>query len=69
MQPAGKGNFENEPGIEITPGFDAATTAIFNSAFDVFGTLDRGGRVVTLSGKIFDKTNTNAELLRGQQFS
>ena len=70
MHPSGKENFESEPlGIETAPGFDAATTAIFNSAFDVFGILDTDGRVITLSGRIFDKTNTNAELLRGQQFS
>lgn len=43
--------------------------AIFRNIFDLFGTLDREGRVVRLAGRIFDKTNTDPSLLVGQRFS
>src|SRR5688572_1318056 len=49
--------------------FDPRSDLIFNSAFDFFGTLDGDGRILTLTGRMFDKTNTNTELLRGQLFS
>ena len=49
--------------------FDATARAIFASAFDFFGTIDRDGRVLELQGRIFRRTNTNTQLLAGQRFS
>ena len=49
--------------------FDSKTQAIFANAFDFFGTLDAAGHIVSLSGRIIDKTNANADMLRGQRFS
>ncbi|MEJ7847019.1 MAG: ATP-binding protein [Pyrinomonadaceae bacterium] len=45
------------------------TETIFNNVFDFYGTLDIDGRVISLSGRIFESTNTNPELLTGQLFS
>ena len=45
------------------------TETIFNNIFDFYGTLDADGRVISLSGRIFESTNTNPELLTGQLFS
>ncbi len=45
------------------------TETIFNNVFDFYGTLDSEGRVISLSGRIFESTNTNPELLTGQLFS
>jgi PAS domain S-box-containing protein len=49
--------------------FDPRSKAIFETAFDFYGTLDGKGHILSLSGKIFEKTNANAEMLRGQPFS
>ncbi|HEX6124167.1 MAG TPA: ATP-binding protein [Pyrinomonadaceae bacterium] len=48
--------------------FDVITRSIFDGAFDFFGTLDQEGRVLELQGRIFQRTNTNTELLAGQRF-
>src|SRR5215207_6065263 len=53
----------------VSSALNKKTTAIFESAFDFYGTLDNRGRIESLSGRIFDKTNANAELLRGQSFA
>jgi PAS domain S-box-containing protein len=41
----------------------------FAELFDLYGTLDREGRVITVSGRIFELTSTDPELLEGQKFS
>jgi PAS domain S-box-containing protein len=41
----------------------------FAELFDLYGTLDREGRVITVSGRIFELTSTDPELLAGQKFS
>jgi PAS domain S-box-containing protein len=70
MHPNGKHAIEDRQlGGENDQRFDASATAIFRTAFDVFGTLDKEGRVITLGGRIFEKTNLNADLLLGQDFS
>lgn len=51
------------------PEFDARTRLVFDSAFDFFGTLNLKGQVIELRGRLFDRTNTNVELLVGQCFS
>jgi PAS domain S-box len=45
------------------------TEDIFWSVFDFFGTLDTTGRVISLSGSIFDQTKTDPSLLIGQPLS
>lgn len=55
-------NAQNLPG-------NSNTETIFNNVFDFHGTLDSDGRVISLSGRIFESTNTNPELLTGQLFS
>jgi PAS domain S-box-containing protein len=44
------------------------TTAIFGNVFDLFGVLDPEGRVLELSGRIFETTNANPNLLKSQIF-
>lgn len=58
-------------GTEATnsPEFDRRSQAIFDTAFEFFGTLDLTGRVVELSGRLFERANTNTKLLVGQHFS
>ncbi len=48
---------------------DTDAEKIFENIFDFYGTLDASGRVLNLSGRIFQMTNTDPELLIGQQFS
>jgi PAS domain S-box-containing protein len=52
-----------------SPEFDRRSQAIFDNAFEFFGTLDVTGRIVTLSGRLFERANTNTKLLVGQHFS
>jgi signal transduction histidine kinase/ActR/RegA family two-component response regulator len=53
-----------------TGGFDVLKTrTIFYNAFDFFGILDSGGRVVELNGSIFEKASADPSLLKGQIFS
>lgn len=49
--------------------FPAESHLIFGDIFDFYGRLDREGRVIDLSGSIFETTNTNPRLLTGQKFS
>ena len=56
-------------GSESSAGFDWRSHAIFENAFEFFGTLDSEGRVIALSGRLFKRTNTNTKLLAGQRFS
>jgi hypothetical protein len=60
-----------QTGHEATnsPEFDRRSQAIFDNAFEFFGTLDVKGRIVTLSGRLFERANTNTKLLVGQHFS
>ena len=50
-------------------GFDRRSQAIFDNAFEFFGTLDSAGQVLGLNGRLFERTNTNTKLLVGQHFS
>src|SRR5215203_1332053 len=52
-----------------SPSMDPYYQAIFDNAFEFFGTLDDSGRVVSLSGRLFDRTGINTNLLVGQLFS
>ena len=49
--------------------FAEQNQTIFENIFDFFGTLDADGSVSSLSGRVFETTNTNPKLLTGQQFS
>lgn len=49
--------------------FDPNAQTIFYNVFDFFGILDEKGRVLALSGSIFEQTNTDPNLLLGQMFS
>jgi len=65
MRPAEKtGSDSTEPA-----GFDSRSLIIFDKNFEFFGTLDGSGRVLSLSGRIFERTATNTNLLNGQLFS
>lgn len=65
-----KGGVDKKQGQPLSGfGFDSQTKLIFDSVFDFHGTLDASGHVLDLSGRIFEVTNTNPELLVGQQFS
>jgi signal transduction histidine kinase/ActR/RegA family two-component response regulator len=45
------------------------TEEVLESLFAFFGTLSAEGFVLSLKGKVFEKTETNPELLIGQRFS
>lgn len=47
----------------------AAAQDILEDIFSFFGTLSSDGYVLTLKGKVFERTDTNPELLVGQKFS
>ena len=65
MRPAEKtGSDLTEPA-----GFDPRSFAIFDKNFEFFGTLDPSGRVLSLNGRIFERTGAKPELLMGQPFS
>ncbi len=49
-------------------GFSAESVAVFDLVFDFYGLLDRNGRVVSLTGKIFERTGNDPSLLSGQVF-
>lgn len=49
--------------------FDAISLSVFANVFDLYGTLTTDGTVIDLSGKIFERTGTNPELLIGQVFA
>lgn len=46
----------------------AESLAIFGNIFDFYGLLDNEGRVDFLSGRVFEMTNANPILLKGQVF-
>ena len=48
---------------------DFITEEILENVFAFFGTLSPEGVVLTLKGKVFEKTETNPQLLIGQRFS
>ncbi|MDQ6785713.1 MAG: ATP-binding protein [Acidobacteriota bacterium] len=48
---------------------DERTFNIFNNVFVFFGTLTQQGFVLSLEGRIFEKTSTDPNLLIGQKFS
>ena len=52
-----------------SPEFDSRTQAIFDNAFEFFCTLDSTGHILSISGRLFERTNTNTKLLKGQLFS
>lgn len=49
--------------------FDAISLSVFANVFDLYGTLTTDDTVIDLSGKIFERTGTNPELLIGQVFA
>ncbi|HKP68994.1 MAG TPA: ATP-binding protein [Pyrinomonadaceae bacterium] len=49
--------------------FDQRSEKIFDRAFGFFGILDIEGRIQTLSGRLFQRTNIDTNLLVGQRFS
>lgn len=49
--------------------FDPKARSIFEQTFDFFGTLSTDGHIRFLTGRIFERTNTNSNLLTGQPFS
>ena len=42
---------------------------VFNRLFELWGMLDAGGRVISISGSIFDDVKVDPHLLSGQMFS
>lgn len=58
--------FPSEPGQFY---LDPRSEKILDHSFEFFGILDLEGRVQTLSGRIFKRTNTDTHLLVGQRFS
>ena len=49
--------------------FDTTTQTIFDDVFVFFGTLSSAGFVLSLEGKVFERTTTDPKLLIGQKFS
>ena len=49
--------------------FEPRSEKIFDQVFEFFGILDLEGRIQTLSGRVFHRTNTDSNLLVGQRFS
>lgn len=60
---------QNVPASSNPHELSSESTAIFSNVFDFFGVLDPEGRVVSLSGRIFETTNANPDLLKGQAFA
>lgn len=48
---------------------DSQSQAIFENVFALFGTLTSEGFVLSLDGKVFERTTTDPKLLIGQKFS
>lgn len=46
--------------------FEARTTEIFDNLFAIYGNIDRDGKVISLSGKIFEQTFADPNLLVGE---
>ena len=49
--------------------FDTQSQAIFENVFAFYGTLSPDGFVLSLDGRVFERTETNPQLLIGQKFS
>ncbi len=49
--------------------FSGENQAIFKNVFAFFGTISSEGYVLSLDGKVFDRTTTDPKLLIGQKFS
>src|SRR5687767_15751960 len=49
--------------------FPAITNELFARLFELYGVLDNAGRVIEITGSIFDRTNIEPHLLRNQVFS
>jgi PAS domain S-box-containing protein len=49
--------------------FDAQSQAIFENVFAFYGTLSLDGFVLSLDGRVFERTETDPQLLIGQKFS
>lgn len=64
---------KNDPAVPAplpaASGFDSRITLIFEGVFDFYGLLDSNGKVVSLAGGIFERTNTDPAMLRGQNFA
>lgn len=52
-------NFMNNP-------FDGIAKEIFDNIFSIYGLIDPQGKVISLNGRIFQKTFTDPNLLKGQ---
>ena len=50
-------------------GFDSASSRVFESAFDLYGTLDTDGHILDLRGRIFRETSADPTLLVRQPFA
>lgn len=48
---------------------DVQTIDVFDNLFSFYGTISSQGKVLALSGKIFEKTFTNPKLLTGHKFT
>ena len=60
---------ETGPASRPPAAFDPRSLAIFDNTFEFFGLLDPAGRIIMLSGRLFDRAHTNPHLLVGQRFS
>ena len=60
-------NFTRSNQMEFT--LNAQTQAIFDNMFAFFGTLTPEGNVLSLRGKVFERTATDPQLIVGQKFS
>jgi PAS domain S-box-containing protein len=56
---------ESKPSLGL-PVEASEAALVFDSVFDLFGTIDQEGRVITLNGRIFERTNSDPNLLSGQ---
>lgn len=57
------------PASSAPAAFDPRSLAIFENAFEFFSLLDSTGRIIMLTGRLFERTNTNTHRLVGEPFS
>ena len=69
MPPAESLRSDSLPPKAEQSAFDPRSDKIFGHVFEFFGVLDLNGRIQTLTGRIFQRTNTDTNLLAGQRFS
>ncbi len=60
-------DFSRSNQMEFT--LNAKTQAIFDNVFSFFGTLTPDGFIIELEGKVFERTETDPQLIIGQKFS